>query len=86
MPTISRFYGILIKMFYEEHSPPHFHAFYNEHQALVGIQDFRLLKGSLPPKALALVMEWSALHKQELLEEWQRIENRQELFSIDPLE
>lgn len=75
----------MIKMFYDEHNPPHFHAFYNEYQALIGIRDFRILKGALPPKALALVMEWSVLHQKELQEEWKRIENRQDLFDIEPL-
>ncbi|WP_319559858.1 DUF4160 domain-containing protein [Marispirochaeta sp.] len=79
------FYGILIKMFYEEHNPPHFHAYYNEYQALIGIHDFRILQGSLPPKALALVMEWAMLHKKELLEEWERIEKKLEIFKIEPL-
>ena len=51
MPTISRFYGILIQMYYDDHNPPHFHAIYNENKALIGINDFSLIYGDLPPKA-----------------------------------
>ncbi len=73
-------------MFYEDHNPPHFHAYYNEHQALIGIRDLRILNGGLPPKALALVVEWAAIHKKELLEDWDRVETKQELFKIEPLD
>jgi Domain of unknown function (DUF4160) len=73
MPVISSFYGILIKMYFGDHVPPHFHAEYNEYSAQVSISDFQIIKGSLPPKALALVMEWAALHQNELMENWNNL-------------
>ena len=67
MPEISRFYGIVIAMFYDEHNPPHFHARYGGYKAAIRIEDFTILEGMLPPRALGLVMEWVAMHKDELL-------------------
>lgn len=61
MPTISEFFGILILMYYNDHAPPHFHARYAEHEALIRIDPLGILQGHLPPKALSLVMEWAAL-------------------------
>ncbi len=86
MPTICRFYGILIQMYYDDHNPPHFHAIYNEYKAVIGIQDFSILEGDLPPKALGLVMEWARRYKKELLAEWERASAKQTLFPIEPLE
>ncbi len=85
MPTISRFYGILIQMYYDDHNPPHFHVVYSDSKALIGIHDFRVLEGDLPPRALGLVTEWARIHRHELLEDWDRAKNRQSLFPIDPL-
>ncbi len=70
MPTISMFYGIMIMMFFDEHNPPHFHAKYNEFKASIRIKDLAVLNGSLPPKALGLVIEWASLHQDELLQNW----------------
>ena len=70
MPVISRFYGILIKMFFGYYAPSHFHAEYNEHKVLIAIEDFRIIEGWLPPKALGLVIEWACLHKEELQNNW----------------
>lgn len=70
MPVISSFYGILIKMYFGDHVPPHFHAMYNEYDAQISIEDFQILKGKLPPKALALVVEWASIHQKELMENW----------------
>lgn len=70
MPLISSFYGILIKMYFGDHVPPHFHAEYAEDTAQIAINDFRVIEGYLPPKALALVVEWASIHKGELLENW----------------
>jgi hypothetical protein len=86
MPTISEFFGILIQMFYNDHAPPHFHAKYVEHEALIRINPLGILKGYLPPKALSLVMEWAALHQQELLDDWNRAEALEKLEKIPPLE
>ena len=85
MPTISRFYGILIGMFFDEHAPPHFHAKYAEHEATIDIRNFSVLRGKLPPKALVLVIEWAAQHQDELLEDWQLAEQHGDLKPIDPL-
>ena len=85
MPTISRFYGILIKMFFDDHNPPHFHVIYNEFRAVICINDYSILQGDLPPKALGLVMEWTRLHQNELLKDWDLAKAKQSLFDIDPL-
>jgi hypothetical protein len=85
MPTISRFYGILIQMYFDDHNPPHFHAIYNEYKAVISIHDFSLLYGDLPAKALGLVIEWAKLHQQELLQEWNLAKDHKTLFEVEPL-
>lgn len=86
MPEISRFFGIVIQMFYDDHSPPHFHARYGRHQAVVGVAELMILKGDLPPRALGLVMEWAASHRDELLEDWRLARSKAPLKPIAPLE
>jgi hypothetical protein len=86
MPQISRFFGIVVTMFYNDHPPPHFHARYGEHQVLIGIEDLAILHGSLPPRAFGLVTEWAALHKAELLENWDLARAQAPLKNIEPLE
>ncbi len=85
MPEISRFYGIVIKMFFDDHEPPHFHVEYAEHQAVVSIETVALIGGTLPPRALGLVAEWAALRQEELREAWQRAKNLEPVDRIDPL-
>jgi hypothetical protein len=85
MPTISMFYGISIMMFYDEHNPPHFHAKYNEFKASIRISDLALMNGSLPPKALGLVVEWASLHRSELLQNWENSQNGKGLLNIQAL-
>ena len=85
MPTISRFYGIVIGMFFDEHAPPHFHVKYAEYEASIDIRNFSVLRGKLPPKALSLVVEWASLHQEELLEDWELAERHKDLKAIDPL-
>ena len=85
MPTISKFYGILIRMYFDDHNPPHFHAIYNEFKAEICISDFSLLKGDLPPKALSLVLEWTRLHQEDLLRDWELAVSKKPLFNIEPL-
>lgn len=84
MPEISRFYGIIITMYFSqaEHAPPHFHARYGDYQAEFDINTLALLHGNLPAKARLLVMEWAAMHSGELLEIW----NSQNFKKIEPLE
>jgi hypothetical protein len=85
MPTISMFYGISIMMFYDEHNPPHFHAKYNEFKASIRISDLAIMNGSLPPKALGLVVEWASLHQIELLQNWEKSQNGITLIKIQAL-
>jgi len=85
MPVISRFYGILIKMFFDDHNPPHFHAEYGGYKATIKIRDFTLTKGYLPPRALGLVIEWAALHQDELLNDWEIAKNNRSPINIEPL-
>ena len=84
MPVVSRFYGIIIRMYFQqaEHNPPHIHALYGEDMAAVDIQTGDVLEGALPPKALTMVREWSAIHKDDLLHMWET----QEFKSLSPLE
>lgn len=70
MPTISTFYGILIRMFFNDHGPPHFHARYGEFEAKINISTAEVIEGQLPRRALNLVQEWAIIHKEELLEDW----------------
>jgi len=86
MPEISRFYGIIIAMFYEDHNPPHFHARYGGAQAVIKIDDFTVLEGFLPPRALGLVIEWAARHQAELIENWKSTVTNQPLSKIAPLD
>ena len=86
MPQISRFFGIIISMFYEEHNPPDFHSYYGEYSAEVSISGLTIISGKLPSRVLGLVVEWASQHQLELLENWARIENAEELLAIAPLE
>ena len=72
MPIISLFFGIVIRMYHREHNPPHFHASYQGFEALIVIADGSVLAGSLPNKALRIVQDWAAVHRSELLENWQK--------------
>ena len=85
MPEISRFYGIIIFFYFREHNPPHFHAVYGEYEALIAIETLGIISGSLPPRALGLVMEWAALHQQELMHAWDQVVNHQQPGKIEPL-
>ncbi len=86
MPEISRFYGIVVKMFFDEHPPPHFHAEYGEFEALINIDTLGVFAGKLPPRALGLVMEWASLHQEELRTNWQKVEKLDSLNKIEPLD
>jgi Domain of unknown function (DUF4160) len=86
MPTISGFLGIVIRMYYRDHAPPHFHAYYQDHEAKIAIDSGEVIAGSLPRRALALVREWTDLHRSELLRNWTAAEQRRPLDAIEPLE
>ena len=85
MPEISRFFGVVIRMYWDDHNPPHFHAFYAEEEALIDIQSLSLFAGHLSPRALGLVIEWATLHQPELLDDWHRAQGQEPLESIEPL-
>jgi len=68
MPVISRFYGIIIKMFFLDHNPPHFHAIYGEYNALININTLEIIEGDLPKKAQSLVLEWAKMYQKDLIE------------------
>ena len=86
MPRISAFFGIVIRMFYNDHSPPHFHAEYGEYEAVYEIETIAVLRGQLPRRAHALVVEWTSLHRDELMEDWERARQNVPLRSIQPLD
>ncbi|MGL5077634.1 MAG: DUF4160 domain-containing protein [Waterburya sp.] len=86
MPEISRFLGIIITMYYNDHPPPHFHVRYNQQKAIIDIKNLSILEGKLSPKVLGLVIEWAAIHQTELLENWQRARENQPLNRVQPLE
>jgi hypothetical protein len=75
MPQVSRFYGIVIYMYCGDHPPPHFHAHYGRHRAQVQIDPLGLLAGQLPPRILAMVVEWAALHRDQLLANWELVQD-----------
>jgi len=85
MPIISRFFGIVVFMFWREHAPPHFHAKYGDEEVVIEIETGKVT-GSMSRRGLALVQEWRELHKKELLENWRLAEQRQSLKRIEPLE
>ena len=85
MPEISRFYGIIVAMFFGDHHPPHFHARYGSEKVAIEIETLRILEGHLSPRALGLVIEWAAQHQKELLQNWDLAKNKQPLKKIEPL-
>ena len=87
MPTISMFFGIIIRMYCgkAEHNPPHFHVYYNEFKAIVDIYKCEIIEGNLPKKQSKLVLAWAEIHKEELIADWQLAANGELPFKIDPL-
>ncbi len=85
MPEISRFYGIIISMFFEDHNPPHFHAKYGGEKITIGIDSLTILDGKFPPRALGLVMEWALKHKEELATNWELLRLNLPPNPIEPL-
>lgn len=86
MPEISRFFGIVIRMFFNDHQPAHFHAVYGENEALIEIETLAIFRGELPRRALSLVLEWAVMHRNELRQNWNRARLGQEISPIAPLE
>lgn len=85
MPEISRFYGIIIAMFYDDHNPPHFHARYGKDNVVIGIESLRVLEGHIPNRALSLVMEWASQHQKALLADWNLAKKNKPPKKISPL-
>jgi len=85
VPTISSFYGILIRMYFGDHPPPHFHVRYGEHKARFEIETGEQIDGELPARAARLVREWAELRREELETNWRRCEQRQPLEPVEPL-
>jgi hypothetical protein len=86
MPVISRFFGVIIRMYYDEHNPPHFHAEYQGNEAIFDMQG-NIIKGNLKSKtATKLVREWVDLHQQDIEKNWDLARKNQELLNIDPLD
>ena len=86
MPEISRFFGIIITMYFDDHPPAHFHVRYGSSKAIFGISPPGLLEGQLSPRTLGLVTEWAALHRDELLANWNLARQQQPLNRVAPLE
>ena len=86
MPELSRFYGIVVKVYPDDHPPPHIHAKYGEHQAVIDIRQLALSGGWLPLRAQSLVLDWARLHQRELLEAWSLAQQSRPVFKIAPLE
>lgn len=88
MPTISMFYGIIVRMYFApgEHNPPHFHAYYNEFKATVDIRTCDIMESDLPRRQRKLVLAWAELHQDELMADWQLVMNGEHPFKIDPLQ
>ena len=87
MPTLSMFFGIIIRMYYapKEHNPPHIHVYYQEHKAVINIMKCELMEGELPAKQLRLVLAWIEIHLEELIADWNLCQNGEKPFSIEPL-
>lgn len=87
MPTLSMFYGILIRMYsgQREHRPPHVHVLYGDETAVFDILGAELLEGSVPPRQRKMIEAWIEIHREELLADWALAQAGEELFKIEPL-
>ncbi|MFM9957504.1 MAG: DUF4160 domain-containing protein [Phycisphaerales bacterium] len=85
MPELSRFYGIVIRMYISDHPPAHFHAMYGGRQVKIEIDTLKVSAGSLPPRALGMVMEWAAQHQDDLRRAWRQAIVPSEIDPIEPL-
>ena len=88
VPTISMFYGIIVRMYFapREHPPPHFHVYYAEYRARVDIRTCEIIDGKLPKKQTKLVLAWAELHQEDLMADWQLVMNGEDPFRIQPLQ
>jgi hypothetical protein len=86
VPELCRFFGIVIKMYSDDHPPPHFHAIYSKHEAVIRIDTMAPMAGRLPPRALGLVIEWATRYNHELDEAWRKAKNLESPGKIEPLD
>ncbi len=86
VPSVCRFFGISIYIYYNDHAPPHFHAVYGDCEALYVIDTLEILGGQLPRRAHSMVLEWATIHRMEIRSNWQNARNGTELVRIAPLE
>ena len=86
MPRICWFYGIAVYMYYKDHPPPHIHAIYAEHEAVIGIESGEILQGELPRRARDLVREWALQSREELLLNWRRAREGEPVQPMKPLD
>ena len=85
MPELSRFYGISIRMYFDDHNPPHFHAIYAGNEVEIGIDPLTIARGRFPQRELGRVLKWATLRRAELLENWERLRTDQPPLTIEPL-
>ena len=85
MPEICRFFGIIIRMYYDDHNPPHFHAEYGDEEAQINIHTLAVIHGSLSSRTLGLVIEWASMHRKELLSDWELARKQKKPEKIQPL-
>ena len=87
MPTLTMFFGIIIRMYYapKEHNPPHIHVYYQNYKATINIVNCELLEGELPARQLRLVLAWIEIHTEELIADWNLCQNGEKPFTIEPL-
>ena len=86
MPVISRFFAIVISMYFGDHAPPHLHVGYGEYTASVTLTTMQILEGRIPQRVYAMVLEWMAMHRSELWTNWQRAQDGLRLNPVEPLE
>ncbi|HOT36295.1 MAG TPA: DUF4160 domain-containing protein [Candidatus Latescibacteria bacterium] len=86
MPELSRFFGITVRMYYNDHEPPHFHVFYGDFEALIEVGSLHVFRGSLPRRAFAMVVEWAIIHREELVGAWQSARRGLAVPPIVPLD
>ena len=87
MPTVSMFYGVIIRMYFApgEHNPPHIHAYYNDYKIILNIRKMEFMDGEMPRKQKRLILAWAELHKDELLANWELAMNGESIYQIPPL-
>ena len=86
MPQISRFFGVIIYLYFDDHNPPHFHAVYGEFEAEININNLTIIEGNLPSRVLGLVIEWASQYQEELKKDWNLVKQLKTPFPIKPLE